>query len=376
VTNDAISGEPSGLSRPGFAPAPLALAAVAGAVALLLALAGVSMVLLLGGVSGSPSDTGQYGVSADAVRDIPAAYLRLYMAAAARYGLDWSVLAAIGKIECDHGRDPDPSCTVQGATNFAGAGGPAQFLASTWRQYGVDADGQGPPNRWDPTDAIFAMARLLKAAGAPGDYERAIFAYNHADWYVDEVEQWAAMYRGAATAQLAPGAGGDFRSFTGPLTSGEIAVLAPGDGHLALAPADAPAAVKAMIAAGNELQELPYGAAGHPDPVGAASEDCSSSVSFVLYGGAVRSLTEIIASNPLAQSYVDWGLPGPGRWVTIYATTAPTPHVFIVIAGLRLDTSHRGTDVGPNRDQDGPRWRIFDEIPTWANWSVRHPPGL
>jgi hypothetical protein len=48
----------------------------------------------------------------------------------------------------------------------------------------------------------------------------------------------------------------------------------------------------------------------------------------------------------------------------------------IVIAGLRLDTSHNGTDVGPNRAEDGPRWRILDHIPTWARWSVRHPPGL
>jgi hypothetical protein len=62
--------------------------------------------------------------------------------------------------------------------------------------------------------------------------------------------------------------------------------------------------------------------------------------------------------------------------VTIYATDAPTPHVFIVIAGLRLDTSHNGTDEGPNKAEDGPRWRILNEIPTWAHWSVRHPPGL
>jgi DNA-directed RNA polymerase specialized sigma24 family protein len=47
-----------------------------------------------------------------------------------------------------------------------------------------------------------------------------------------------------------------------------------------------------------------------------------------------------------------------------------------VIAGLRLDTSHNGTDVGPNRGEDGPRWRILDHIPTWAHWSLRHPPGL
>ncbi|MGO9487652.1 MAG: hypothetical protein ACLQBB_01335, partial [Solirubrobacteraceae bacterium] len=95
-----------------------------------------------------------------------------------------------------------------------------------------------------------------------------------------------------------------------------------------------------------------------------------------LYRAGVRPLSEIISQNPLAQDYVRWGVPGPGRWVTIYATVVPTPHVFAVIAGLRLDTSHDGTDIGPNRDQDGPRWRIFPRIPGWADWSVRHPPGL
>jgi hypothetical protein len=95
-----------------------------------------------------------------------------------------------------------------------------------------------------------------------------------------------------------------------------------------------------------------------------------------LLRAGVRPIHEIVQDNPLAQDYVAWGAPGPGRWVTIFATDAPTPHVFVVIAGLRLDTSHAGTDIGPNRNQDGPRWRIFGEIPTWAHWSVRHPPGL
>jgi hypothetical protein len=95
-----------------------------------------------------------------------------------------------------------------------------------------------------------------------------------------------------------------------------------------------------------------------------------------LYRFGVRPLAEILRDNPLAQDYVSWGAPGPGRWVTIYASASPTPHVFIVIAELRLDTSHDGTDVGPNRYENGPRWRILDHIPTWAQWSVRHPPGL
>ena len=128
--------------------------------------------------------------------------------------------------------------------------------------------------------------------------------------------------------------------------------------------------------AGNELQDLPYGPDGHPDPLGATQEDCTSTLNYVLYRSGVRPLAEILEENPLAQDYVNWGAPGPGRWVTIYATADPTPHVFVLIAGLRLDTSHDGTDVGPNRDEDGPRWRIFDHIPTWEHWSVRHPSGL
>jgi hypothetical protein len=95
-----------------------------------------------------------------------------------------------------------------------------------------------------------------------------------------------------------------------------------------------------------------------------------------VYRSGVRAISEIVRDNPLAQDYVRWGAPGPGRWVTIYSTTSPTDHAFMTIAGLRLDTSHDGTDVGPNRLQDGARWRIFGQIPTWAHWSVRHPPGL
>jgi hypothetical protein len=317
------------------------------------------------------------GVSALAEAEIPARYLSLYRRAAQRYGLDWAILAGIGKVECDHGRDPDSACTREGAVNSAGAGGPAQFLASTWSIYGVDGNDDGRIDRWDPADAIFGMANYLHASGAPGDYRKAIFAYNHAGWYVTDVEHWASLYRGPASLSTPetstsnwPGVG------EVELTSGTRAALSPGDGHLALVPAQAPPVVQAMVIAGNELQDLPYGPAGHPDPRGAENEDCSSTVNYVLYRSGVRPIGDILRENPLAQDYLNWGAPGPGRWVTIYATTAPTDHVFIVIAGLRLDTSHDGTDVGPNRDEDGPRWRLLDRIPTWAHWSVRHPPGL
>ena len=130
-----------------------------------------------------------------------------------------------------------------------------------------------------------------------------------------------------------------------------------------------------MVVAGNELQELPYGPGGHPDPLGASEEDCSSTVNYVLYRSGVRPLAEIVKDNPLAQDYVNWGDPGPGRWVTIYATDVPQPHVFIVIAGLRLDTSHNGTDEGPNRDENGPRWRILELHPDLGEMVGQAPAG-
>jgi hypothetical protein len=225
---------------------------------------------------------------------------------------------------------------------------------------------------------VYSAANYLRASGVVTDARRALLAYNPAGWYADEVEAWARRYRDSAAQSLpeAPGGLAERTRTRVAYVAGERAVLAPGDGHVALVPAQAPAVVAAMIVAGNELQNLPYGPGGHPDPRGAAEEDCSSSVNYVLYRAAVRPIKEILSRNPLAQDYVSWGAPGPGRWVTIYATDNPTPHVFIVIAGLRLDTSHDGTDVGPNRYEDGPRWRVLDHIPTWAHWSVRHPPGL
>jgi Transglycosylase SLT domain len=329
--------------------------------------------------------------------DIPARYLELYEQAARRYGVDWAVLAAIGKVECDHGRDVDASCTREGATNAAGAGGPMQFLAATWAAYGADGDGDGRADRWSPEDAIFAAANYLTHSGAPHDYHRALLAYNHADWYVRDVMLWAARYRGStlSSTSQAPLPAGQIQPPVGaarPLVpdprlqaetatpvhfiASEGALLSAEDGHLALVPAAAPALVQALVVAGNELQQLPYGPGGHPDPRGALEADCSSTVNYVLYRAGIRPIREILDENPLARDYVHWGEPGPGRWVTIYATRSPTEHVFITIAGLRLDTSHNGTDTGPNRHEDGPRWRLLDHIPTWARWSVRHPPGL
>jgi Transglycosylase SLT domain len=362
-------------------PWPLVAAVVLGSAAALFTLVVTMSAAALSATPSAGVEAGLHGVSDLARTEIPQRYLVLYQQAARRYGLDWSILAGIGEVECDHGRDPDPSCTQEGVLNGAGAGGPAQFLSSTWREYGVDGDGDGVKDRWDPADAIASMANYLHASGAPGDYRAAIYAYNHAAWYVEAVEHWAALYRGSSQSQSALGGSLDISAAAAPgapvrLIAGDRAVLSPGNGHLALIPAQAPSVVQALVIAGNELQELPYGPAGHPDPRGALNEDCSSALNYMLYRAGIRPIAEILKDNPLAQSYVRWGLPGPGRWVSIYATSSPSAHVFIVVAGLRLDTSHHGTDTGPNRAQDGPRWRILNQIPTWAHWSVRHPPGL
>jgi cell wall-associated NlpC family hydrolase len=132
------------------------------------------------------------------VAGIPPQYLQLFQAAGSRYGVPWAVLAGVGKVECDDGQDPDPSCTQEGAVNYAGAGGPMQFLASTWAVYAVDGDGDGHADRWDPADAIFTAANYLRASGAPRELRRAIFAYNHSSAYVEEVLRWAATYEAEA----------------------------------------------------------------------------------------------------------------------------------------------------------------------------------
>jgi hypothetical protein len=122
----------------------------------------------------------------------PANYLELFQESAARYcpGLSWTVLAAIGQIESADGQNMGPST--------AGALGPMQFLPSTWAAWGIDGFGDtGAPDIMNPFDAVPSAARLLCAAGATSGaagLRQAIFDYNHANWYVDEVLTLAAEY--------------------------------------------------------------------------------------------------------------------------------------------------------------------------------------
>ncbi len=110
---------------------------------------------------------------------IPPFLLPIYQAAGIQYDVPWQVLAAINEIETDYGRNLSVST--------AGAVGWMQFLPSTWKTWGVDANGDGVRDPYNPVDAIFAAARYLHAAGASKSLNSAIFAYNHAGWYVQSV---------------------------------------------------------------------------------------------------------------------------------------------------------------------------------------------
>ena len=112
--------------------------------------------------------------------------LALWKQAGGAYGIPWQVLGAINKVESDFGRNMGPSS--------AGALGWMQFMPSTWLRWGTDANGDGVASPWNPEDAVYSAARYLAAAGGRTDIERGVFAYNHAQWYVDEVMQLASLF--------------------------------------------------------------------------------------------------------------------------------------------------------------------------------------
>jgi hypothetical protein len=168
-------------------------------VAVLLAFAAVSSQTQCAG--GSP---GQGSASGP-----PPILLAIYEQAAARYQLGrdgWAYLAAINQVESNFDQSTLPG--VHSGTNAYGAAGPMQIgiggtAGNTWARYQVDAPGgANPPSVYNETDAVHAAANYLHASGAPGDWQAAIYAYNHAGWYVARVQQLAQQY---AQAENGPG---------------------------------------------------------------------------------------------------------------------------------------------------------------------------
>jgi hypothetical protein len=171
--------------------------------------------------------------------------------------------------------------------------------------------------------------------------------------------------RWSGTVRIAALAGDCTQAAGAPLTAGPRAQLLPnGD---AAAPASAPASVRGIIAAGNQIAGKPYiyGAAhGLPLSGVAAAYDCSSSVAHLLYGGGLLAAGADMTSG----DFESWGLPGPGRWITIYASAS---HVFMYVAGLRWDTWNA---AGAADGSDGIGWHPL--VRGDAGFVVRHPAGL
>jgi cell wall-associated NlpC family hydrolase len=285
-------------------------------------------VLIAAGVSGAISAVfgGASHPSASALADIPSDYLALYRAAAGVCpGLDWSVLAAIGKVETDHGRSTLPG--VHSGENFAGAGGPMQFLAPTFAavtsRHTIPPGGQTPPSRYNPHDAIHAAAHYLCDSGARDgqDLYRAIFTYNRADWYVRKVLDQAAIYTAAAS------------------DVGAACAAFQSAGDLAVAPA-------ALVAVRFSCEQLgdPYVWGG--DGPAEGGWDCSG-LTKAAYAAAGIDLKRVAQDQYDMGPLVPAGAPlQAGDLVYYGASTASITHVGIAISPTRMvNAPEPGTTV-------------------------------
>ena len=180
----------------------------------MVAVGGLS--LLFAGGSGADCGTkaaqvAQPGVSTQAANSIPSDYLKWFQKVGLQYNVSWTILAGIGKVESDDGRTTLPGVTQATVANSFGAAGPMQIGISgaSGNQWGgapvhpanevvngvaTDEDGDGVASVYEPGDAIAGAAKYLIAHGVQQNPAAAIFSYNHADWYVQEVLQWASTY--------------------------------------------------------------------------------------------------------------------------------------------------------------------------------------
>ena len=165
--------------------------------------------------------------------------LALWHRAGAAYGVPWEVLAAINKIESNFGQNMGPSS--------AGALGWMQFIPSSWERWGMDGDGDGIADPWNPEDGVYAAARYLAAAGAHEDLSRAIFAYNHAQWYVDDVLRLASLFRKSDSG---------FADFPFPAAGDDVFLAADLEARLAAARRNVTRARQAIPRAERRIEKL------------------------------------------------------------------------------------------------------------------------
>jgi len=348
------------------------------------------------------------------VPGIPQNLLPIFEGAAGQFQLGndgWAYLAALNNAESTFGTNNGPGTGVLSGSNSAGAAGPMQIgiggaATDNWDTIIAEipaglSGGTQPPSVYNETDAVYGAAALLKKWGAPASWQAALVAWNNYPPEIAQVTQLVAQYtqtgQGPAgttpvttTSPLPAGRQGCV-PVSGPTTPGAVARVLPNG--LAAIPQGAPAAVQEMIAAGNQIISYPYSYAGGHSPAsmrvppgpntdpgqqenGGPGYDCSSAVSFVLWGAG---LGQSLLGGQVDDSWTLMGLgqPGVGQWVTIYAgTSGGQGHTFIKVAGIVLDTVH-GSATTPGGT--GPRWQPASEISyelASGSFVTRHPPGL
>ncbi len=293
----------------------------------------------------TPADQSAGGCTVSNGRgEIPADYFPWLPEAAAKYHLGprgVAIVAAIHYVESDWGRSPLPG-VAPGTQNSAGAEGPGQFLVESWKTYGVDANGDGVKDPYSIPDSIFATANLLHADGAPGDWRAAIFDYNHADWYVEEVLEKAASLDLEATCTSTTNA-------LGPLPTERLARIEYvakwiesrhlhycwGGGHAAK-PGPSPGSY-CWNAAGVQVFGAPE-----------AGLDCSGAVRWLLVLSGYPDPGGLV-SNELGAHYPA----GPGKAVTIWSNV---DHVWVEINGRDWGTADSNFAHGPGfgpQDSEG-----------------------
>lgn len=256
-------------------------------------------------------------------KSIPRTYLELYKKAGKKYGIPWNVLAGIGREETNHGRLK--AAGVLSGENPWGAGGPMQFLAGTFADYGVDGNHNGKKSRYEPADAIFTAANKLKDQGAPEHMRQAIFHYNLASWYVDDVLNYAKQY-----------ASGDFTVQDDAPSSADCTDLN--------VPAGSSAAVKAVIDfARNQLgKDYVFGATG-PD-----TWDCSSLV-MKAYASIGVNIPRVTFQQWPNDPKIKKGKERPGDLVFFAGSDGSVSnpgHVGLVIGhGRMIEAPHTGAQV-------------------------------
>jgi hypothetical protein len=324
---------------------------------------------------------------------IPPVFWPIYQAAAGEYHVSPFLLASIHDQETGFSTNPTAS---SGVNSNGCCAGPMQFniMGGSWTphedafrpiaaerpaSYPLDrrhlASCRGVPEDvgcvYDSFDAIAGAAQMLHEDGADTSLYSAGTKQAVCDYIGSCSEVEACTGDENQYCQVLPRAKQweqSDASTTVSLVPGAEAKLLP-DG-LAEVPVDAPLSVRKMIAAGNAISGTPYELVHYPTIIDNPTYDCSSSTAHVLWAGGKFGTTPWCSSE-----FTQYGLPGPGKWVTIYAKgpCGPEGHVWMIIAGLRFDTSWL-EDVGPNAGKEGPRWRTPRQ--DREGFVVRHPPGL